>query len=224
METRHVEALQETLGRLRLEVGQLRASRERLAIAADVDRRRIERDLHDGLQQLLVALAVDVQRARLLVGTDPAGATAVLDELARDTEQALDEAAKLAQRIYPPLLEGSDLVVALRAAALSAAVRTRIEVAAAPGYPPEITAAVYFCCLAVLECAGRGAQAAITVRDDEGALAFEVGADTSRCSPDDVGRRLEVLRDRVEALGGRLTIRSDRDPGIRIVGSLPLTR
>jgi signal transduction histidine kinase len=190
-------------------------------LAADVDRRRIERDLHDGLQQLLVALAVDVQRARLLADTDPAGATAVLDELARDTERALDEAAKLAERIYPPLLEGSGLAVALRAAALTAGVRTRIEVGAAPSYPLELAGAVYFCCLEALECAGAGAQATITVRDEAGALVIEIVADR-RQSAEDPGGRLETTRDRVEALGGRLTIRSDYGPGFRVTGSFPL--
>jgi signal transduction histidine kinase len=224
VEMRHVEALQETIERLRVEVTRLRASRERLVVAADADRRKIERDLHDGLQQRLVALAVDVERARLLVDTDPAAATALLDELAHDTEQALDEAAKLAQRIYPPLLEQGGLVMALRAAALSAGVRMRIGVAAASRYPPEIAGAVYFCLLEVLECAGAGTQAEITMRDEESALSFEIVADRSGSSADEAITGLEGLRDRVEALGGQLTIWSERGDGIRVAGSFPLKR
>ena len=97
--------MRETLDRFRLEVEELRASRERLVLAADADRRRIERDLHTVVQQQLVALAINLQQAGALADTDPAGATRLLAELERDVQQVLDEAAQLAQRIYPPLLE-----------------------------------------------------------------------------------------------------------------------
>ena len=105
LDAREVKALRETLDRFRLEVEELRASRERLVLAADADRRRIERDLHAGVQQQLVALAVNLQLAGALAGADPAGATRLLAELERDVQQLLDEAAQLAHRIYPPLLE-----------------------------------------------------------------------------------------------------------------------
>src|SRR6266542_2331997 len=163
LEVPHVETPQESLDRLRLEVEELRASRERLVLAADAERRRIERDLHDGPQQHLVALAANLQRARLLGDADPAAAKALLDEIGRDVTQALNETTKLAHRIYPPLLEAGGLRAALRAAAVSVGVATQIEAPAGGGYPPEVAGAVYFCCLDALERAGDGARATVTV-------------------------------------------------------------
>lgn len=208
-----------TLDRLRLELAELRASRKRLVLAADADRRRIERDLHEGVQQHLVALAVNLQLAGQSLDADPAAAKALLAEMGRDVQQALDETAQLAQRIYPPLLEADGLAAALRSAAVSAGIRASFKVVAGANYPPEIARAVYWCCLEVLELAAAGARATVTVRDDEGALAFEVVQDGARS---DSG--LDRLRDRVEALGGRLTIRSEPGRGIRVSGSLPLSR
>lgn len=210
--------LRETLARLRDEVAELRASRERLVLAADADRRRIERDLHEGVQQHLVALAVNLQLVNRLAETDPAAAKALLDEMVRDVRQSLDETAQLAQRIYPPLLEAGGLAAALRSAAVSAGIRASLEVAAGARYPPEVAGAIYWCCLEVFEHAGTGAQATVTVREEEGAVAFEVVEDGSRS---DAG--LDRLRDRVEALGGRLTIRSEPGRSTRVSGSLPLS-
>src|SRR5262249_27271784 len=119
MEARTAQALRETLDQLRLEVAELRASRERLVASADPDRRKLERVLHDGVQQHLIALAVNLQLAGQLADADSAAAKAVIEEMARDVQQALDEAAQLARQMYPPLLEaGGGLVSALRAAAV----------------------------------------------------------------------------------------------------------
>ncbi|MEO5575172.1 MAG: histidine kinase [Gaiellaceae bacterium] len=196
----------------------MRASRRRLALAAVADRRTIERELHDGVQQHLVALAVNLQLADRAVDADPAAAKALLAGLARDVQQALDETAQLAQRISPPLLEAGGLAAALRAAAVSAGVRVSLDVPAGARYPREVAAAVYWCCLEVLEHAGPGAQATVTVRDEEGAVAFEVVEDRSRSAAG-----LDRLRDRVEALGGRLTIQSEPGGGTRVSGSIPLS-
>jgi signal transduction histidine kinase len=219
-----LEPLQELLDGLHLKVEELRASRERLVLAADADRRRIERDLHDGPQQHLVALAANLELARRLADADPAAAKALLDEMGRDVQQALDETGKLAHRIYPPLLEAGGLAVALRTAAMSVGVPTRIEVTPRAGYPPEVAGAVYFSCLEVLERAGTGARATITVQDEQRALAFEVvedGAGSAATAFDELPDR---LRDRVEALGGQLTLQSEPGGGIRVSGSLPLSR
>lgn len=218
LEARHVEALRETLERLRLEVAELRASRRRLVVAADADRRLIERNLHGRVQQHLVALAVNLQLAGQTADADPAAAKALLRVMARDVQQALDEAAQLAQRIYPPLLEAGGLAPALRAAAVSAGIRVSLEVTSGASYPPEIAAAIYWCCLEAFELAGTGARATVRVMDEEGGVAFEVVQDGSRC---DAG--LHRMRDCVEALGGRLTIRSEPGRGARVSGSLPLS-
>jgi signal transduction histidine kinase len=219
LEARHVETLRETLDRLRRELAELRASRERLVVAADADRRRIERDLHDGVQQHLVALAVNLQLAGGLVDTDPAAAKALLEDMGSDVHEALDEAAQLAQRVYPPLLEAGGLATALRAAAGSAGIRASVDVSAGTSYPPEIAATVYFCCLEALQQAGRGEKATVTVRDEDGTVTFDVVGDGARSEAG-----LDGLRDRVEALGGWLVIRSEPDGGTRVSGSLRLSR
>jgi signal transduction histidine kinase len=219
VETRQVEALRETLDRLREEVAELRASRERLVLSADADRRAVEGELHDGVQQHLVALAANLQLAAGLVEADPTAAKELLEQMGRDMQQALDETGKLAHRIYPPLLDAGGLAAALRSAAVTAGVPTRIDVTAGAAYPPEVAGAVYFCCLEVLQRAGAGASAAVVVRDEEGALAFEVVADCVASETD-----LLPLLDRAEALGGRLTIRSASGRVKRVSGSLPLSR
>lgn len=139
--------------------------------------------------------------------------------MAHDVQQALDEAAQLAQRIYPPLLGAGGLAAALRSAAGGAGVRATLAVAAGTRYPPEVAGAVYWCCLEALEHAGAGARATVTVRDEEEAVAFEVVEDGSRS---DGG--LDHLRDRVEALGGWLTIRSEPGGSTCVSGSIPLSR
>jgi signal transduction histidine kinase len=220
VEVAGVERLQESLDRLRLEVTELRASLERVVLAADAERRTIERDLHDGPQQHLVALAANIQRARGLTDTDPAAARVLLDELSRDVLQALDESAKLAHRIYPPLLEAGGLSAALRAAAVSLGVQTRVEVLPSDTeYPQEVAGAVYFCCLDVLQHTGEGARAQIAVRDEDAALAFEVTVDVSSATPVS-----QALDDRVAALGGRLMIRTTAGGGTQVSGSLPFSR
>jgi signal transduction histidine kinase len=216
LEARQIEALQEELDRLRLEVAELNACRRRLVLAADADRRMIERDLHDGVQQCLVGLAVNLQLAGR--SADAAPATALLAEMERDVQQALDATARLAQRIYPPLLDAGGLAAALRLAAASADIRVSLDVAIGAGHPDGVVAAVYWCCVEVLENSGTGAQATVTVREAEGGVTFEVVENGSRSETG-----LERLRDRVEALGGRVTIRSALGRGTHVSGSIPLS-
>ena len=215
-----IKALEESIERLRHEVEELRASRTRLVLAADADRRRIERELHDGAQQDLVGLAVGLQQARGLIATDPAAAAALVDEMRRDAHEALDRSRALAQRIHPPQLEAGGLLAALRSAAASIRRRARIDVVADGDLPPEMAATVYLCCVAALERFHARTTAAITVREEYGTLAFEVVADDAgRETADD---DLTAMRDRVEALGGRLSVAPAPGGGIRIAGTLPL--
>src|SRR6478736_1340083 len=116
-----------SLEELRLQVEELRASRARVVGAADTLRRGIERDLHDGAQQRLVALAVNLQLARQFADSDPAALKTLLEEIGCDVQQALDDVRQLACRVYPSLLLDRGLVEALRAAASDAAVSTRVE-------------------------------------------------------------------------------------------------
>jgi signal transduction histidine kinase len=138
-------------------------------------------------------------------------------ELERDVMQALDETAQLAQRIYPPLLETGGLPAALRSAAVRAVARASIDVAADATYPPEVAGTVYLCWLEALECAGAGARATITVRTEKERLVFDLVTEAAGAAA-----ALDRLRDRVDALGGRLIISSAPGGGTRLAGSLPL--
>jgi signal transduction histidine kinase len=199
------EALQEKLDRLQ-------ASRRRLVVAADADRRRIERALHDGPQQHLVALAVNLQLAAPLVDSDPDAARALLEEIERDVRQALDETRRLARRIYAPLGETGGLAAALRSAAATAGVAASVDVAPSSRHSAEVDRTVLLCWLAALEGAGARARPAITVREVDGVLTFEIVGDAVEAS---------ALRDRVEALGGELETRPEA-AGVRMSGRLPL--
>jgi signal transduction histidine kinase len=203
---------------LRCEIEELRASRERLALVADAERRDIERALHEGVQQDLVGLAANLEVAARSVDSDPAAAKALLDELQRETRRALTEMQELANRIFPPLLEAGGLVAELRAAASRAGVQARIDVDVdvAASSPPEIAGAVYFCALDVFERAPVGTPVVVSVRGEEGALAFEIDADV------DLGSDRRAPHDRVEALGGQVTITAESDR-TTVAGSLPLS-
>jgi len=185
-------------------------------VAADADRRAIERALHDGVQQHLVALAGDL---RGLVDGDPAALKGLLDEMAANVREALDETTELAQMVYPQLLEGRGLASALRSAAESAGVTLLVDVPAGLGYPPQVTTLVYWSCVDALSSASRGSRATISVLDEDGVLTFEVAV--ASAYPDE---RLDRLRDRIEALDGRVSVEDRQDGGSRVHGWLPLSR
>jgi signal transduction histidine kinase len=198
-------------------VGELRRSRTRLLLAADADRRSIERALHSGLQQLLVALAVELRQAAELVDEDPTAAKASLDEVSALLREAIDEAAKLAQSIHPPRLsEMRGLASAVRAAGERLGVAVTIEVTTAPIDAPGAIAGVYWCCAEALSLAPAGSEATVDVADADGGIRFEVVVAGSY----DDGRSLR-LRDRVEALGGWLSVEDMVDGRSRLVGLVP---
>jgi signal transduction histidine kinase len=223
-------ALEASLDELQLQADELRASRARVVAAADAERRRIERDLHDGAQQHLVALAVNLRLARELAESDPAGARAVLDELAGDVHEALEEIRDLAHGIYPQLLVDRGLSEGLRAAVSRAPVWARLEAGAIGRYPPEVEATVYFCCLEALQNVGKhagpDARATLRVWEEQGGLHFEVADDGSGFDPrtEPRGSGLTNMSDRLGALGGRLSVLSAPGDGTRVAGAVPLRR
>jgi hypothetical protein len=170
----------------------------RLVLAADADRRRLERELHDGLQQDLVALVVNLQLDRRLAETDPQSTSALLDDTRRDAQAALDATRALALQIYPPLLDAAGLRAALRASAPG----TRVDVALGGQCPEELAACVYFCCLELLPGAS-----SIAVREERDGVVFDV---VTPAPPTDLTR----VEDRVEAFGGRLMIEQGRISGV----------
>ena len=206
----------------------LRAARARQAVAANAECRRIERALHDGVQQDLIAVAVRLQLARRLADSDLPAALVLLDEMGRDVRGALDRVQALAEGIYPSLLEARGLPDALRGAASAVGVPTHVEAAGLGRHAAEIEAAVYFCCRAALENtaahAGSGARATIRLLEEAGALRLEVaddgaGFDPLACPP---AGGLTSARDRVEALGGVLVAESEPGRGTCIAATLPL--
>lgn len=202
------------------ELAELNASRKRLVLAAAAERGRIERELHDGPQQRLVALAVELQQARKLVDVRPAAAGVLIDEMSGQLQEATDALRALAHRIHPPLLEAGGLRAALRTTAAMLDVPTRVQVPEGTTLPPALAGAVYFSCADALEHLGERAKIAITVRQEEETVVFEIIAEGSDSATADAD--LTPMRDRLEALGGRLTI--ELEPGrTGITGSLPIS-
>ena len=200
------------------ELDALRASRARLVRADDDERRAIERDLHDGLQQQLVALGVNLQLAQLLVREEDGELRGLLEELAAGAREALDDARRLAARIHPSLLDGRGLVGALRAAA---EVPTVIE--GSPGeLSPEVAAVVYLCCVEALRNvathAGDGAQARVVLGRAGDAVLFEVADDGAGFDAGCECTGLDRARVRAESLGGSLAVESEPGRGTRVKG------
>ena len=218
MEARQVD-LQRELDRLRVELEELRASRRRLVLAADADRRTIEHDLHDGIHQHLIALAVSLQLARQAEGSDPVAVPALLAEMGGAVQAALEETAQLSQRIYPASLEAVDLAALLRSASAASGVSATIHVSAAVSYPPEAGMTIHLCWLDTLARAGGGARMTIDVHDRVDVLTFRITGAGIGSAAD-----LDRLRERVEALGGHLTITSTHDGETVVACSLPMDR
>ncbi len=197
------------------QIDALRASRKRLLLAAEGERCNIERRLHNGVHQQLIALVVQLQLAGALVDSDPVAARELLAEMGRDVHAALAETTQLAQRLYPPLDVGG-LAATLRSAAAAAGVQASVELHldVEASYPRFVMEAIYLCWLETLEQAAGKRHALITVRNHVDGLAFKIVADG--------GVALEPLRDRVEALGGRLNSEPEPEGRTRIVGELPV--
>jgi signal transduction histidine kinase len=224
-------ALQESLDEVQRQAEELRASRTRIVAAGDAERRRIERDLHDGAQQHLVALAVSLRLAREAAERDPAAAKAMLEDLGEDLQDAVQELRNLAHGIYPPVLMDRGLPAALEAAAARAALPTIVDAEGIGRYPQALEAAVYFCCLEALQNAGKhagdGASATVTLEEDAGRLKFEVadtgaGFDVSGAARE--GHGFVNMSDRLGAVGGAVDVQSEPAHGTQVRGWVPAER
>jgi signal transduction histidine kinase len=201
-------------------------SRARILASADRERRRIERDLHDGAQQRLVALRIQLELVEELMESNPQRGMEKLHALGGEVGETLDEIRTLARGIYPSLLGDRGLAEALRAAALRTPISASVEPGGVGRYPPEVESAVYFCCLEAMQNASKHAHGAhaitISLRQDH-ALRFQVrddgaGFDRAASTP---GAGITNMRDRLAALGGELKIRSSGG-GTVVTGSVPL--
>ena len=230
LQTRNAEltsALQNSLRDLRHQAEELQASRARIVAASDAARRQVERDLHDGAQQRLVLLNLKLGLVERALNEDAAARTGIADARL-ELGLALADLRNLAHGIYPAVLANEGLSGALRDAAASAAIPTAVECGSAVRFPPEIEAAVYFCCLEALQNAGKyageGAQARICLTTRGGALAFQIIDDGAGFDPKLTPRSqgLQNMVDRVGALGGELTIESTPGDGTAVTGTVPL--
>lgn len=209
-------------------VEDLRASRQRLVAAQDEERRRLERNIHDGAQQQLVALAVKARLARQLTERDPREAAEMLGQIEEETQSALEDLRDLARGIYPPLLADKGLVAALDAQSRKAPVPVRIEAEEVGRYPSDVEATVYFCTLEALQNVAKYAAADRTVirlAQTDGDLSFEVVDDGRGFDPNAVasGSGLQGMADRLAAVGGSLDIRSAPGRGTTVVGHVPVS-
>jgi signal transduction histidine kinase len=203
----------------------LRASRQRLVTAQDEARRRLERNIHDGAQQDLVALAIKLKIAATTVDDDPA--RQILGELQADAVGALENLRDLARGIYPPLLADLGLAAALNAQASKSPVPVAVEADGIGRFPQDSEAAVYFCCLEALQNIAKYAKASsarICLQAQNRTLRFTVSDDgtgyDARYTP--MGSGLRNMADRLAALGGRLEVLSAPHQGTTITAQLPL--
>ena len=212
---------------LRSSLRELRESRGRIMSAADLERRRIERDLHDGAQQRLVSLAIQLELAGDLAQAHPERVAKRLRELSHDVDDAVDEVRSLARGLVPPVLVERGIGEALRDAAQGGPLRVTVHGAGLGRYAPEIESAVYFACLEALQNAAKHAEGAgsvsVSLWEDE-ELRFEVrddGAGMPEGSTES-GAGLTNMRDRIGAVGGRLAIGSVPGQGTCVAGNVPV--
>ncbi len=220
-------ALEESVQEVRRQADELQASRGRIVAAGDTARRTIERNLHDGAQQHVVALGIQVKLARGMLDKDPARAAQVLDGLSTAVEDTLQELRDLAHGIYPPLLADRGLPDALQAAARRAVLPVTVRTDGLGRYAPEAEATTYFCVLEALQNAGKyageGASVTVDVTAQPPGLVFVVkddgaGFDTRGSG---LGAGFQNMLDRLGALGGSLRVESALGRGTQVTGTLP---
>jgi signal transduction histidine kinase len=214
-------------GRLQAEqkahLEELRGSRARVIEAGQLERQRLERNLHDGAQQRLIALALELSVLGKQLKGDP-GAGKRLDAAQREIAMSLEELRAVARGLHPAVLTGHGLAVALEQVAARAAVPVRLQVEAESRFPAQVEVAAYYVVIESLTNIAKHAQAtraSVEVsRTDEG-LMVEVIDDGVGGADSESGSGLRGLADRVEALGGRLRIWTPRDGGTRVRAEIP---
>jgi len=212
--------LQARLDEISKQALELRASRQRIVAVQDAERQRLERNIHDGAQQHLVALAVKLRLAAVVAKRDPEKARVSLKELEAQVGEAQQTLRDLAQGIYPPALREGGLVEAL-------APYAEVKAHDVGRYDPEIEAGVYFSCLEAVQNATKYARASsvrVDLRQQHGLLTFSVIDDGVGFDPKtaSTGSGLQNMKDRVASLGGWLSLESQPGKGTTVSGSLPL--
>ncbi|MGA7989251.1 MAG: sensor histidine kinase [Candidatus Dormiibacterota bacterium] len=212
---------------LHARVEELRASRQRLVGAQDQERRRLERNLHDGAQQHLVALKVKLGLVEILLGRDPDKAKSTLEQLKGDVDEALETLRDLARGIYPPMLAEQGLPAALRAQARKATLPVSVDADGVGRYAQDTEAALYFCTLEALQNVQKYAGASgvrVRLREERDQLCAEIvddgrGFDLATTTR---GNGLTNMEDRIDAVGGTLEISSMPGRGTTLRVQLPV--
>lgn len=218
---RHVDALE-------AHATALRASRRRIVAAEDEERRRLERDIHDGGQQVLTAVGMRLSQAMLLLARRPAEVAAVLEEVAELVPTATAAIDALAAGVYPAALEDGGLVAALRDATTVLPLAVQLDARGGDAeLDPAVAAAAYFVCIEAVQNAmkhGRARRVRIDVAMEGGELRFEVEDDGVGFTVSDVaaGAGLASMRDRIDARRGRFEVASAPGAGTTVRGTLPL--
>jgi len=197
---------------------ELQASRQRLVTAQDTERRRLERNLHDGAQQNLVALKLKIALLKNLAATEPQRAQVALDELTGDANEAIETLRELARGLYPPILAQDGLLAAVEAQARRTPVPVEVAGGPLPRYSQETEAGVYFCVLEALQNMVKHAnatKATVRIEQRDGRLVFSV-------TDDGRGSGMQNMQDRIEVLGGELQVESSPGAGTLLTGSIPV--
>jgi signal transduction histidine kinase len=205
---------------------ELRRSRARLVRAADDERRKLERDLHDSAQQRLISIKLHLEIAAEAGDLSEQGRRELL-EIRQAVDAALAEVREVAHGLYPPLLSASGLPTALRRFHEHATLKPEVTAEGVGRYPPEIESAVYYCCLEAIQNAtkhgGRGVRVSVALAEEDGQLAFRVVDDGPGFVLGDVrGLGLQNMEDRLGALGGQVTITTAPGGGTTVSGSVPV--
>ena len=213
---------------LQVRADELRASRERLIEAQDTERRRLERDIHDGAQQHLVALAVNLRLAETVAARSPERAAAVLAEQAGAAREAIETLSRLSRGIYPRLLTDEGLVPALRAAVGTSPVPVTIEADGIDRLPDKVEAALYFVAMEAVQNAAKhsgGATTRVRLRGDAQGWELTVEDDGAGFDPGTLGSGggsgLVNMRDRLDAVGGTVTVVSSPGAGTTVTALVP---
>lgn len=208
----------------------LEASRERLASAANEERRRIEQDLHDGAQQALIALQIKLHLLGEVAGTDPDAVVPGLADAERRVGAALNQIRDLAQGIYPSVLRDLGLSRALAPVVRELPIEVSLRSDVRSRFSPEVETAVYFCCVEALQNAakhcGSSAHVRLLVSERPGCIEFSVQDDGPGFEPGlaERSRGIMGMRDRLEAVGGDLSVTSTRGRGTTIAGHVSVRR
>jgi len=208
---------------------ELQASRQRLVSAQDTERRRLERNLHDGAQQNLVALKLKIALAKGVATKDPAKAQTMLDELTHETDDAIETLRELARGLYPPILAQQGLVAALQSQARRSPVPVEINAPVLGRYPQNLEATVYFCCLEALQNIAKHAEASkatVTLSERDEWLKFAVADDGRGLDPLRArsGSGMQNMRDRLAVIGGTLNVEPGLESGTIVTGLVPLSQ